>query len=128
MTDKTIFKEGVSGQSRISTNGDFSISSKEILEALMISKEHGTSIGIKASAFGPDYFITAVENIILEEGQTLVQLKHYDSTGYILPSYKINLLEIQSTLSFRTPFRNPYLKSLSQYVAESPETDMDNGR
>jgi hypothetical protein len=86
----------------------------DILKALLNSKEEGTSIGIKANDFGIDPIITAVENIIFEESQTLIILKHYDSSGYILPSYKINLLNITAVYPFATPFKNPILNNLEK--------------
>jgi hypothetical protein len=86
----------------------------DILKALLNSKEEGTSIGIKANDFGLDPIITAVENIIFEEGQTLIVLKHYDQSGYILPSYKINLLNITAVYPFASPFKNPILSNLEK--------------
>src|SRR6187551_1890270 len=67
---------------------------QEILQALLDSKQSGTAIGIISSALGSDIFTTTVEDIIIHENATLIVLKRFDTTGYILPSYKINLLEI----------------------------------
>ena len=89
-------------------------SPQEILRALLQSKEEGTSIGIQCNALGPELIVTSVENIIFEEGQTLVMLKHYDTTGYILPSYKLNLLEIQGVVPFASQFKNPYLDNIGR--------------
>lgn len=86
----------------------------DILKALLNSKEEGTSIGIKANDFGTDPIVTAVEDIIFQDGQTLIVLKHYDSSGYILPSYKINLLNVSAVYPFASPFKNPILNYLEK--------------
>jgi hypothetical protein len=87
----------------------------EILSALLKSKEEGTSIGIKASPLGTEIIITAVEDIQFHEGQTIIVLKHFDLSGYILPSSKINLPDIQAVCPFASPFHNPYLQNLDRH-------------
>jgi hypothetical protein len=94
----------------------------DILKALFNSKEEGTSIGIRADDFGIDPIITAVENIIFEEGQTLIVLKHYDTSGYILPSYKVNLLNITAVYPFASAFKNPILNNLEK--EKPPDTSL----
>ena len=86
----------------------------EILQALLKSKEDGTSIGIRSPSIGPDTVVTAVEDIHFGEGQTIILLKHFDSSGYILPCNKLNLLEIQAVCSFTTPFTNPILSHIDR--------------
>ena len=92
----------------------FLTAQSDILKVLLQSKEEGTSIGIRAGALGSDTMVTCVEDIIFEEHQTLIVLKHYDSTGYILPSHKINLSEVQGVCPFSTPFLNPFLENIEK--------------
>jgi hypothetical protein len=93
---------------------NFFDSPHDILKALLQSKEEGTSVGIKAHCLGQEVVTTAVEDIIFHDTHTVIVVKHYDGSGYILPSHKINLLEIQAVFPFNTPFVNPYLKSIDK--------------
>ena len=93
---------------------NFLESPSEILQALLKSKEEGLCIGVKSTSLASDTIITAVEDIHFGEGQTLIILKQYDSSGYILPSYKVDLSEIQSVYPFTTPFINPFLHNLDK--------------
>ena len=86
----------------------------DILQALMKSKEEGTAIAIRATVLGMEPIVTAVEDVSFDDGLTIIVLKHYDATGYILPSKRLNLLEIQSVCPFTTPFSNPYLQNLNK--------------
>jgi hypothetical protein len=83
-----------------------------VLKALINSKENGTCIGIASPILGVDMFITAVDDIVIEEGKTTIVLKHYDTTGFILPVHKVRLDEITSVQVFSSPFKNPYLENL----------------
>jgi hypothetical protein len=93
---------------------NFLTTTPEIFKALLQSKDDCTSIAIRVNALGPDPIVTCVEDIIFEDIQTLIILKYYDSTGYLLPSRKINLLEIQGVYPFSTPFVNPYLENVAK--------------
>jgi hypothetical protein len=93
---------------------NFLTSPADVLKALLQSKEEGTSIGIRAHSLGTETIVTAVEDIVFEESQTLIIFKPYDSTGYILPSRRINLHEIQGVYPFASPFSNPYLSNLGK--------------
>jgi hypothetical protein len=93
---------------------NFFDSPHDILNALLQSKEQGTSVGIKSNCLGQEMVTTAVEDIIFHDTHTVIVVKHYDGSGYILPSHKINLLEIQAVFQFNTPFVNPYLKSIDK--------------
>jgi hypothetical protein len=86
----------------------------EILQALLKSKDEGIAIGIKATCLGGDTVITGVEDIHFGDGRTLIILKQYDHTGYILPVHKINLLEIQAVCPFTTSFINPFLNNIDK--------------
>lgn len=95
-------------------NWNFVNTSEEILAVLVNSRENGSSVGICCPVLGSDVLITAVENIILEDGQTIIALKHYDQSGYILPLARINLLEIKAVCPFTSVFKNPFLDNLEK--------------
>jgi hypothetical protein len=93
---------------------NFLTTEPEILKALLQSKQEGTAIGIRAPLLGPETIITAVDDIIFTEENTLIILKSYDSTGYMLPSHKVELPQIQAVYPFATPFTNPFLQNLEK--------------
>jgi hypothetical protein len=93
---------------------NFLNSPSDILRALVACKAEGTSIGIQSTALGSETIVTSVEDIIFEEGQTIVVLKHYDTSGYILPSHKLNIEQIEAVYPFSTPFVNPYINNISK--------------
>lgn len=86
----------------------------EMLGILVNSKQHGSAVGIIAPAFGDDICITAVEDIILEDGKTIIILKQYDRSGYMLASSKIALEDVASVCPFSSEFRNPYLDNFEK--------------
>jgi hypothetical protein len=86
----------------------------EMLGILVNSKQHGSAVGIIAPVFGDDILITAVEDIILEEGKTVIILKQYDRSGYMLPSSRITLEDMTSICPFSSEFRNPYLDNFEK--------------
>ena len=83
----------------------------EMLSVLSESKDNGTTVGILASVLGAEIFVTAVEDIIIDQDITVV-LKNYDITGYMLETNKLKLGEITSVCPFKSPFENPYMKTL----------------
>jgi hypothetical protein len=87
---------------------------KDILDALQESKAQGTCIGVKSSTLGEDILVTAVEEITSDNGEPLIHFKYYDSFGYILPSHKARLSEIDLVCPFSTPFTNPYLNNIDK--------------
>jgi hypothetical protein len=87
---------------------------QDVLNALNESKEQGTCIGIKCPALGDDILITAVDEITSDQGEPLIHFKYYDSSGYILPSHKARLSEIDLVCPFSTPFTNPYLNNIDK--------------
>jgi hypothetical protein len=93
---------------------DFVKSENEILTKLIDSKENGTAIGVNAPGCSADMIITAVEDIVLTEDQTLIILKPYDMTGYMLLNNRINLSEIESVYAFTSTFKNPFLENLEK--------------
>lgn len=94
---------------------DFVNTKNEILTVLLNSKQHGNSVGILSPQFGPDIFVTAVEDVILEgEGKTTIVFKPFDRNGYLLPSTYVDLSQIVSVCSFTSEFPNPYLDNLKK--------------
>ena len=82
-----------------------------MLNILSESKENGTAVGIFAPVLGQEIFITAVEEILIDEDITVV-LKNYDITGYMLETNKVKFGEIRSVCPFKSPFENPYMKTI----------------
>ena len=91
---------------------EFIINPEKILDVLTDSKDRKTAVAVASSILGPDYYITAVDDIILGEngGETVVTLKPYDITGYIFPRNKVVLSDIKAVSPFRSRFENPYMK------------------
>ena len=83
----------------------------EILNILTESKAHGTAVGINAPALGSEIYVTAVEDVVIDEDITIV-LKSYDTTGYMLETNKLKLAEIKSVYPFKSSFENPYMRTL----------------
>lgn len=83
----------------------------EILNILTDSKANGTAVGINAPVLGKEIFVTAVEDIIIDNDITIV-LKSYDITGYMLETNKLKLGDITSVCPFKSPFTNPYMRVL----------------
>lgn len=88
--------------------------SQEILKILMESKEAGKAVGISSPLMGEGFFTTAVEDIILVEGETIISLVPFDSTGFMLPVNKLTLSQITAVCPFRSKFKNPILKNLDR--------------
>lgn len=84
----------------------------EMLMILKESKEQGTAVGIKASVLGAEIYVTAVEEI-LSGGEIIIVVKSYDITGYMLGTNKLRLGEITSVCPFKSPFENPYMRTLN---------------
>ena len=93
---------------------DFLCDSEVILSELMRSKVEGNSIAIKSHQLGSDPIVTAVEDIIVQDGQTIVVLKPYDISGYFLPFHKIDLNDIAGICRFSTPLPNPFLNNIDR--------------
>ena len=83
----------------------------EMLNILAESKVSGTAVGINAPILGSEIYVTAVEDIIIDDDITIV-LKNYDITGYMLETNKLKLGEIKSVCPFRSAFENPYMRTL----------------
>ena len=83
----------------------------EMLTILAESKASGTTVGISAPLLGSEIYVTAVEDILIDEDITVV-LKSYDITGYMLETNKLKLGEIKSVCPFKSAFENPYMRTL----------------
>ena len=86
--------------------------SGDMLNILFESKEHGIAVGIKAPTLGDGIYVTAVDDIILDQ-DIIIVLKSYDITGYMLETNKLKLGEIRSVFPFKSAFENPYMKNIS---------------
>lgn len=84
----------------------------DVMNILAESKAHGTAVGVLAPLLGNELFVTAVEDIIIDEDVTIV-LKSYDKTGYMLETNKLKLGDIKSVCPFKSPFENPWLRELT---------------
>jgi len=82
----------------------------QMLNVLSESKANGTAVGIFSPVLGQEIFITAVEDILIDQDITVV-LKNYDITGYMLETNKLKLGEIKSVCPFKSLFENPYMKT-----------------
>lgn len=97
---------------------DFVTEPREVLKALLDSKDNDTAIGIKAKALGDGMFVTGIENILIGDGaeNTYIILKGYDFTGHVLEKNTILLTDIDGVCSFASKFGNPILKTLSKIL------------
>lgn len=89
---------------------------KQMLAILTQSKEKGTTVGINASVLGGGIYVSAVEDLILEE-DIIIVLKSYDITGYVLEINRVKLSEIRIVYPFTAAFENPYLKNFNRFNA-----------
>lgn len=89
-------------------------SSSEILKIIIESKENGNTIGISSPLLGEGFFITAVEDIILEDGETIILVKPFDVTGFLLPTNHLTLGDIDAACPLISTFKNPVLRNLDK--------------
>lgn len=83
----------------------------EMLDILTDSKASGTAVGIIApEVLGSEIYVTAVEDIAIGDEITVI-LKNYDITGYMLETNKLSLAEIKGVFPFKSPFKNPYMRT-----------------
>lgn len=88
----------------------------EMLNILTESKLNGTAVGIYAPVLGNEIYVTAVEDVLIDDEITII-LKSFDVTGYILEKNKLRLDEISSVCAFKSPFQNPFMKPLKSSKA-----------
>ena len=82
----------------------------EMLRILSESRANGTAVGIFAPLLGQEIYVTAVDEIVVDEDITIV-LKSYDTTGYMFETNKLKLADIKSVCPFKSLFVNPYMKT-----------------
>jgi hypothetical protein len=80
---------------------------EEILNALKMSQESGSVIGIFAISLGPTMIMTAVDQIVDIRNDKLIVLKETDLLGIPVPEEQIFLSEIVRVHSFKTLFDDP---------------------
>lgn len=83
----------------------------EMLNVLAESQACGTAVGLIAPVLGDEIRVTAVENMLIGDDVTII-LKRYDITGYMLETNKVRLSDIKSVCPFKSPFTNPYMRTL----------------
>ena len=97
---------------------DFIREPREVFKALLDSKERGTAIGIKADQLGKGMFVTAIDDILIGDGQenTHIILKGYDFTGHVLETNSVRLTDIEGVCRFTSKFGNPILKTIHKLL------------
>ena len=102
----------------VNTPFDFIKEPRDILKALLDSKDSGTAIWIKSAVLGKGMFVTAVEDILIGDGHenTEIILKVYDFTGHVLEKNTMRLSEIEGVCCFSSKFGNPILKTISKLL------------
>jgi alpha-acetolactate decarboxylase len=108
---------GASEESLNTAMQDFTLESVsdpgEMLNILTESKLNGTAVGIYAPVLGNEIYVTAVEDVLIDDEITII----LDVTGYILEKNKLRLDEISSVCAFKSPFQNPFMKTLKSSKA-----------
>lgn len=97
---------------------DFIKDPRDMLKALLDSKDRGTAIGIKCPVLGKGVFVTGVDDILLGDGHenTRIVLKGYDFTGLVLETNIISFGDIEAICQFTSKFGNPILKTLRRIL------------
>ncbi len=98
---------------RIQGEYNFTRDEGEILKALLDSKEKGTMLALAVPCIGAGIFITAVDDLFLNDSETYIQVKNYDVTGRIIEKTKIALKEIIGVCPLNSRWENPFLKNIS---------------
>ena len=98
---------------RIQGEYNFTRSYAEILKALLDSKENGTMVALAVPCIGAGVFITAVEDLFINDDESFIQVKNFDVTGRIIEKTKIALKEIVGACPLHSKWENPFLKNIS---------------
>jgi hypothetical protein len=93
---------------------DLAEGEQEILKILINSKEVGNTVGVSSISLGAGFVITAVDDIILEDGETIILLKPFDVTGFVLPTNRLKLQEITAACRLTSEYQNPVLKNFDK--------------
>lgn len=96
---------------------------KEIYKALLESEDNQSIIGIASKDLGPGMFLTSVKEILNDDGDVVIVLSSYDTTGYFLEKNRVSLNSITGVIPFKTVFANPFLKELQR--KNEPETELN---
>lgn len=86
----------------------------EMLKCLMESHNSGTMIGITSIELGPETYITAVRDILIDEDDPIIVVKGYDRNGYFFSKDTLRLKEISSVIPFASIFDNPFLRGVKK--------------
>ena len=89
---------------------NFTSNPQEILRALLDSRQQQKMIALYMPANSDELFITAVDEIIHDEHDTIIVVKQFDNTGFIIEKNKIKLSEIVSACLLSSHWENPYMK------------------
>jgi hypothetical protein len=106
---------------RIHGEYNFTREPGEILNALLNSKEKGTMIALAVPSIGTGVFISAVDDLFLNDGETFIQLKSFDVTGRMLEKTRIALKEIVGACILHSQWENPFLKNLANDRLQSQD-------
>lgn len=98
---------------RIQGEYNFTRDQGEILRAVLTSKEKGTMLALAVPCIGAGVFITAVDDVFLNDSETFIQVKNYDVTGRIIEKTRISLKEIIGACPLNSKWENPFLKNIS---------------
>jgi hypothetical protein len=82
----------------------------EILQALEESRKHQKMIALFIPVNSDELFVTAVDEIIVDEKQTTIVVKQYDQTGFIIEKNRIRLADIAGVCLLNSAWQNPYMK------------------
>jgi hypothetical protein len=87
----------------------------QILNALIESKNSHSIIGITCNEIGSGTFRASVKEIdLLDDGDALIVLSSYDTTGYFLEKNRIRLSQISRVIPFVSFFDNPFLRKIER--------------
>lgn len=88
---------------------EFITQQDEIIKEILRSKQDGNMIGIISSILGAGMYLTAVDDFILDDHDSVIILKLYDMNGRLFPTNKIPLRSVKAVCPFKSKFANPYL-------------------
>ena len=91
------------------SENEFITHQDEIIIEILRSKQDGNIIGIISSILGIGMHLTAVDDFILGDDDSVIILKLYDMNGHLFPTNKIPLRSVKAVFPFKSKFENPYL-------------------
>jgi hypothetical protein len=99
--------------SMYNNNEEFLTSKDEIFRELLHSKIHGNVVGICSDRLGNGMYLTAVEELLQDDGDLIAIIKPYDCTGHFFPVNRLHIGEITSVFPFKSKFENPFATKLT---------------